>query len=217
VNDSLLAGLLGAGSPAGAGELPPWTLIVGVGGRALLPEEKVDVQEKDIREVAGQFSLELLAAIPGAITSQVRAALDGCRGEPHWKLAYKGGCQDIFFLTTLDKTPGFVETMLTTAEEAGYPVADVGVYIQPQHQGVAYHCEFTLPFAPGDGGEVARVTAVYERASERLIAQEAYFSRPYGAWADLVYERDARSATLLRNVKQVFDPNNVLNPGKLCF
>jgi FAD/FMN-containing dehydrogenase len=214
VNGRLLAGLLGAVAPA---ELPPWTLIVGVGGRALLPEEKVKVQEKDLRDVAGQFSLDLLSAVPGVMTSQVRAVLDGCCGEPHWKLAYKGGCQDIFFLTTLDKTPGFVETMLTTAEEAGYPVADVGVYIQPQHQGVAYHCEFTLPFAPGDGGEVARVTAVYERASERLIAQEAYFSRPYGAWADLVYERDARSATLLRNVKQVFDPNNVLNPGKLCF
>ena len=217
VNDSLLAGLLGAGAPTEAGLLPPWTLIVGVGGRARLPEEKVDVQEKDIRDVAGQFSLELVSAVPGVMTSQVRAALDGCCGEPHWKLAYKGGCRDIFFLTTLDKTPGFVETMLATAEEANYPSSDVGVYIQPQHQGVAYHCEFTLPFVPGDAGDVARAAAVYERASERLIAQGAYFSRPYGAWADLVYDRDPQSTTLLRNVKGVFDPNNVLNPGRLCF
>jgi FAD/FMN-containing dehydrogenase len=219
VNDSLLAGLLGAGAQVEAmrEELPPWTLIVGVGGRALLPEEKVDVQEKDIREVAGQFSLELLSAVPGATTGQVRAVLDGCCGEPHWKLGYKGGCQDIFFLTTLDKTRGFVATMLATAEEAKYPLADVGVYIQPQHQGVAYHCEFTLPFAPDDAREVARATALYERASERLIGQGAYFSRPYGAWAGPVYNRDAQSTTLLRNVKGVFDPNNVMNPGKLCF
>lgn len=219
VNDRLLAGLLGAGAQIEAvkGELPPWTLIVGVGGRALLSEERVEVQEKDIRDVAGQFSLDVLSAAPGATTSRVWAALDGCCGEPHWKLALKGGCQDIFFLTTLDKTPGFVATMLATAEEAKYPTTDIGVYIQPQHQGVAYHCEFTLPFVPDDAGEVARAKAVYERAGERLIAQGAYFSRPYGAWADLVYNRDAQSTTLLKNVKGVFDPNNVMNPGKLCF
>jgi FAD/FMN-containing dehydrogenase len=214
VNARLLAGLLGAGLPA---ELPPWTLIVGVGGRALLPEEKVEVQEKDLRDVAGQFSLRLLSAVPGATTNRVRAALDGCCGEPYWKLAHKGGCQDIFFLTTLDKTPGFVATMLATAEESKYPLADVGVYIQPQHQGVAYHCEFTLPYAPDDAEEAARARAVYELASGRLIGQGAYFSRPYGAWAKPVYDRDAQSTTLLRNVKGVFDPNNVMNPGKLCF
>lgn len=217
VNDRLLASLLGAGAQVTAEELPPWTLIVGVGGRALLAEEKVDVQEKDIRDVAQQFSLDLLPAVPGVMTGRVRGALDGCCAEPHWKLAHKGGCQDIFFLTTLDKTPGFVATMLATAEESKYPLTDVGVYIQPQHQGAAYHCEFTLPFAPGDAREVARVKAVYECASERLIGQGAYFSRPYGAWADLVYNRDAQSTRLLKNVKGVFDPNNVMNPGKLCF
>ena len=54
-------------------------------------------------------------------------------------------------------------------------------------------------------------------ASERLIGEGAYFSRPYGEWADKVYNRDAQSREALRVVKKILDPNNVLNPSKLCF
>ena len=45
----------------------------------------------------------------------------------------------------------------------------------------------------------------------------AYFSRPYGIWADMVYNSDARTTTVTQKIKQIFDPNNVMNPGKLCF
>ena len=49
------------------------------------------------------------------------------------------------------------------------------------------------------------------------MAEGAYFSRPYGEWADAVYNRDAASRDLLRAVKKILDPNNILNPSKLCF
>lgn len=65
--------------------------------------------------------------------------------------------------------------------------------------------------------ELARTKAVHTQIGERLIGQGAYFSRPYGSWADLVYNRDAQSTMLLRKIKGIFDPNNVMNPGKLCF
>jgi FAD/FMN-containing dehydrogenase len=45
----------------------------------------------------------------------------------------------------------------------------------------------------------------------------AFFSRPYGAWADLAYGRDAATTAALRKLKAIFDPANVMNPGKLCF
>jgi FAD/FMN-containing dehydrogenase len=198
-------------------ELPLWTLIIGVGGRALLPEERVAAAEKDISAEVAARGLRMLTAIPGVSTARVEAALNGLAGEPHWKLRYKGGVQDIFFHTPLDKAPGYLATMMAAAEAHKYPTTDVGVYLQPQHQGVAYHCEFSLPYDPTDPKETAKLRTLFTKASEQLIAQGAYFSRPYGEWADPVYNRDAQSTTALRTVKQILDPNNVLNPSKLCF
>ena len=53
--------------------------------------------------------------------------------------------------------------------------------------------------------------------SEELITMGAFFSRPYGPWADMVYRRATTYTTTLKEVKKVFDPNNILNPGKLCY
>ena len=47
------------------------------------------------------------------------------------------------------------------------------------------------------------------------MAHGAFFSRPYGTWAQLVRTRHAESIIALRKVKGIFDPNNVMNPGKL--
>ena len=220
VNNAYLATLVADDKAEIAGlrdELPLWTLIIGVGGRALFPEERVAVAEKDIASEVAARGLQLLRALPGLPTARVEAVLTGLAGEPHWKLRFKGGVQDVFFHTTLENAPAYLGTMLSAADAHKYPTADVGVYLQPQHQGVAYHCEFSLPYDPGDAGETAKLKALFTRTSERLIGQGAYFSRPYGEWADPVYNRDFQSTAALRTVKQILDPNNVLNPSKLCF
>jgi hypothetical protein len=198
-------------------DLPPWTVIIGLAGSALYPQERVEVQEKDLRKLAQEFGLQLVNGVAGLTHSNVANSVESISGEPYWKLKYKGGCEDIFFLTTMDKTPQFVKTVYCVAEACKYPVGDIGIYIQPQHHGVAQHVEFSLPFDPRDSREAAKVKEVYTRASHELIAQGAYFSRPYGLWADLVYSRDATATRVLRTVKHILDPKNVMNPGKLCF
>ena len=49
------------------------------------------------------------------------------------------------------------------------------------------------------------------------MAEGAYFSRPYGEWARPVYNRDAQPRTRFARSRGILDPNNILNPGKLCF
>ena len=107
--------------------------------------------------------------------------------------------------------------MLGLARELSYGTDRIGVYIQPQHQGVSQHVEFTIPYDEADSEDRAAAKRLFAAASERLVAQGAYFSRPYPPWADLVYSRDATATRVLRTVKQIVDPNNVMNPGKLCF
>ena len=67
-----------------------------------------------------------------------------------------------------------------------------------------------------DAGGVL-VHPTWERASEALMAHGAFFSRPYGTWADLTRTRCAENVVAMRKVKGIFDPNKVMNPGKLFF
>ncbi len=220
VNNACLAYILARSADGMASlkdTLPRWSVVAGITGGHILPRERVEGQEQDVRDVAQEFGLTLAQAVPGCRSSDLLKLILNSSSEPYWKLRYKGGSQELFFLTTLDKTPDHVDTMYAAANEKGYPVPDIGVYIQPVHQGVGCHCEFLLPFDRESEAEVLRTAALFREASQRLFNQKAYFSRPYGIWADMVYNADARTTMVAQKVKAIFDPNHVMNPGKLCF
>lgn len=216
-NLAMLMGRDAGGITALAGKLPRWMLLVGIAGRERLPEEKAAYQEKDISEMAQKCGLQLVPAVPGADGAEVLKAILGPGEEPYWKLAHKGGCQDLFFLNTLDKSPEFVKTMCSVAEAQGYSTSEIGIYIQPVQQGASCHIEFNLPFDRNSSAEAGRMKEIYVKASEEMLKQGAYYSRPYGIWSPLAFNRDAQTTVALRKIKRIFDPNNILNPGKLCF
>jgi FAD/FMN-containing dehydrogenase len=220
LNNFALASILGGGADViktRAAELPAWSLLVGIAGRERLPEERVEFQEKDIADIARQFDLELVPEIPGAGGTEVLQKILSPSQEPYWKLDYKGGCQDIFFLSTLDRTPGFIDAMYAVAKENQYPSSEIGVYLQPLHQGASCHCEFMLPYSRADSNERSYMREFFNKASVAMLRQGAFFSRPYGIWANMAYNRDAQTTEVLRKLKGIFDPHNVMNPGKLCF
>ena len=196
--------------------LPPWTVVVGITGGQILPREKVEAQENDIQDIAQNFGLKMVPAIADCRAGDLLGLIIKPSPEPYWKLRFKGGSQEIFFLTTLDKTPGFITTMYSAATDNRYPSSDIGVYLQPVHQGVGCHCEFILPFDLENQAEVLKTEKLFRDASLRLFKEKAYFSRPYGIWADMVYNADARTMVVTQKMKEIFDPNNVMNPGKLC-
>jgi FAD/FMN-containing dehydrogenase len=199
------------------GKLPPWVLLLNIAGYEYFPDDCVEVQEREIMDIAQEFGTQVVSSIHGIRNGQILEILNRPSNEPYWKLRNKGGCQDIFFLTTLDKTPELVNTMYSIAQQYGYSNSEIGSYIQPVHQGVCCHCEFSLPYEPGNSQESAKVKEILFEASRVLMNKGAFFSRPYGIWADLAFNRDAQSTIVLKKIKSIFDPNNVMNPGKLCF
>ncbi|MGB9879861.1 MAG: FAD-linked oxidase C-terminal domain-containing protein, partial [Anaerolineae bacterium] len=74
-----------------------------------------------------------------------------------------------------------------------------------------------LFYDPGDGKEVERARCLASMATKAFLDDGAFFSRPYGEHARDIMNRDAASLDVLRKLKGIFDPNNVMNPGKLCF
>jgi hypothetical protein len=131
-------------------------------------------------------------------------------------MKYKGAFQDIFFTTTLDKTPGHITCMDQLAKHR-YASTEMGIYLQPMVQGTSCHCEFNLMYDPSDRAQKADIQTMYSDASKGLAHDGAFFSRPYGVWADIVYGMNGGAAELLKKVKKMLDPEGILNPGKLCF
>jgi hypothetical protein len=103
------------------------------------------------------------------------------------------------------------------AAQHGYPMSDIGIYIQPIEHNRACHMEFTFFYNPADSSGKAHIADLYRQAALALLNQGAFFTRPYGELASMVYERASGYTMALKRVKKVFDPKNIMNPGNLCF
>ena len=196
---------------------PVWVLFFTISGYHYFPEERVAYRTEDMRGVAQRLGLEPVKRIGPFSAADVLRTARRTPGEPYWKLQSTGACEDIFFLATSDKLPGLVETMFSMAQEAGYPASDLGTYLQPLVQGTSFHCEFNLFYNPEDRRDVKRTRDLSTKATRRLMDEGAFFSRPHGENAGMVANRDAATVAALKKIKAIFDPNNIMNPGKLCF
>jgi FAD/FMN-containing dehydrogenase len=199
------------------GALPQWVLFSCLAGFTYYPEEKIAYQEKALVEEAKKAGLTLGDSVSGLSADELLKLVQKPSAEPYWKIRRKGACQDIFFLTTLDRVPQFIGVMQEKAGQYGYSARDIGVYVQPMVQGTCCQCEFDLFYDPRNAGEIRGIKELYNRAGEALMNAGAFFSRPYGTIVDEVYLRDAETTAALRKVKKIFDPNNIMNAGKLCF
>ncbi|RJP33566.1 MAG: FAD-binding oxidoreductase [Actinobacteria bacterium] len=207
-----------ADDPAGVEEVAamqaPWTVIYGVSGYEYLPEQRVAYQEKDLARHAQAAGVTAVPEVPGCPARKMERILAAPSPDPYYKAAPKGAFADIFFITTLDKAPSFLEVMEAEADKLGYPADRIGIYIQPIQQGRNVHLEFTLYYDPKDAG---KANELFSSASQALSAAGAFFSRPYGPWAELAYARCPDTVAALRKVKDMLDPDGILNRGKLCF
>jgi len=80
------------------------------------------------------------------------------------------------------------------------------------------HCAFDIYYNNENSSETERAKILNSKGSMALLKNGAYFSRPYGPFTTSVYEHTSPEIiSAMRKVKDIFDPNNVLNPGSLCF
>jgi hypothetical protein len=197
--------------------LPPWVVFFNLAGYDYLPEERVSYQIIDMQDVAQRIGVEPTKAIGKVSAAEILETVRRPSKEPHWKLHRKGACHDTFFLTLYDRLPDLIDIMHKVADEAGYPASDMGLYLQPIVQGTSCHCEFNLFYDPENERELVALKQLSSAAIPRLMANGAFFSRPYGESARTIINSDAASLAALKKIKAIFDPNNIMNPGKLCF
>ncbi len=204
-------------------QIPPWTLIMIISGLLRRPDEKIAYEEKALNEIIkNEFKdISLVDNLPGfpGIGKKVLSLLrkPWPDDETYWKNRWKGCCQSLFFITRPVLAPMFIKDVEEVSSRFDYSIKDIGIYFQPIEHNRACHLEFHFFYDPNNSSEVNKIKNLYNEAARVLLNHGAFFTRPYGDLAKLVYERAANYTITLKRVKKIFDPNNIMNPGNLCF
>ncbi len=200
-----------------AKKLPQFIAIYSISGRGDLAQDRIDYLEADIADIVKNFNVKLLNEIEGIPNEKIKEAFTKY-SKKYWKSRLRNGFQDLFFVTTLEKVPKYIDIVKEYLKSQKFPLDNLGIYIQPQTQGSNCHLEFDLLYNPNNKEEVELTKNVFSELSIKLMDAGAFFNRPYGSWADEMYKRvDPNISVALKKVKGIFDPDNVLNPGVLCF
>jgi FAD/FMN-containing dehydrogenase len=220
--DRTAAALLMANGDAGVFDrlrsaLPAYLCLQNIAGFERLPQERLQYHLHDIGEFARQFDLDFEEQIGTVAAGDLLTKATQPCGEIDWRDTLRGSSLSIFFISTLDRMPTFCRIFADTALEYGFSIADIGTYLQPIVQNHACHVEFILPFDPRSEAELDRMKQFERQAVIRLMQAGAFFSRPYGSAAELVWAQNPANYQLLKTLKGIFDPGRVLQRGKWGF
>ena len=204
-------------------ELPQYTLIFIVSGLLRRPEEKIAYEENFLNDVIRHEFPEIILTdgMPGfpKAADRMKEVLRTPWPEEktYWKSLPKGNYQSLFFTARPKDVPKYIDVVREVASEKGYPFEEIGIYEQPIEHNRACQLQFTFYYNAEEAGAEERVKEIFYAAFHALHAAGGYFTRPYGEMAQELYDKAASYRIALKKVKDIFDPNNIMNPGNLCF
>jgi FAD/FMN-containing dehydrogenase len=194
----------------------PWTLVLGISGHGMIADEELEYRVSDIRDIGSETNVDLQENFGAIRSSDIEDILNRSSRVPYWKFELTGNCFEVMFTTTLDRVQEFYDMFCDIAEECEFPVDQIGAYVQPMNQGTNTHVGLDIYYRLDEDTESA--ISLLAKGQRKLLDEGAYFSRPYGVITDAVFEKASpMTVTAMKRVKAIFDPNNILNPGTLCF
>jgi len=202
--------------------LSPWTLILNLAGGKRFPEERIAYEEEALNSLAvEQYIGDLPTTIPGitGVEKQFPEMFRNCwpSDKTYWKFAWKGASLDVFFLTVMNKAGELQQLINLIASKYDFSKDEIGYYIQPVERGRVCHFEANVFYKREDPEETDKMKALHSELLKGLFKADAFFSRPYGKAADMVYDKAANYKMAIKKVKEMFDPENIMAPERLSF
>ncbi len=218
INDKLFKAIF----PSKKGPTKKFILIYAINGYEWLPEEKLSYQTADCNEISINIGLVATDSIAGIEQKDMIPILDGQTVDPHPKYSDQTVATDIFYTTTLDRLPNHIAHVENFLEQHQFPLDRLNIYIQPVIQARATHLEFSLiADRPEMSNNISTsykfVSKIGKDIAEYAVLNGGFFSRPYKLVKEFAFAGHEVYMDGLRRLKKIFDPNDILNKGELCF
>ena len=200
-------------------KLPKWTMVIHLAALPHFPEEKVAYEEEALRAICGDMGLPLAQTVSGE--EGLDATLLDLILHP-WMALKKANFKGSFHPVCVYSKPGDIteieDTIFNLAQKYNYPPTDIGGYVLPIERGRSCYLEFDFHCDLEDASEVERVKTLWLQANKVCADKGALLAKPYGPCADIIYHRvNPTYLRIMKDWKKSLDPNNILNPGQLCF
>lgn len=198
--------------------LPQWVVVVNLSAIGPLPGEKIAYQELDLGDLVSSLGHRPVTSIEGATD------LDSILRDEFvlpWRMqkrfGFRGSCQQVLFPSAPDQVDKWQDIVVDTAKDHNYSPDDIGICLLPVERARAFYCYFDFHCAPTNPKDTGQTKRFIRQLSHNLADAGVFFDRPYGGWAELMYSRVGVYTDYLKKIKRELDPNNIMNPGKLCF
>jgi FAD/FMN-containing dehydrogenase len=213
-NNTYLAGLLaedGEAFEALKATLPPITGVMVLEGE----KERIEYQKLDLLDLAQKmnFKVEETLAADDKAGEKLLKEIDCPEGYGHFE-KLKGAYNAIPFMCMAMQLPIFGMVLGQMAGAFQYDPSNIGQLLLPVEPS-RYHFQYGFYSDPTNPADHLLVKKFFEVFSGTLIKMGGFFSRPYGEWADQLFQKATAYKALIKETKAVMDPDNIMNPGKL--
>ncbi|MHA1309861.1 MAG: FAD-binding oxidoreductase [Candidatus Helarchaeota archaeon] len=196
--------------------LPDWTMVLRVAG---YDEEELQVNLADLEDFKLSNSINTLEILTN-INNIEEIFLN------EFKLPnklinfryYQGHCQTISFYTEKDRIRDFDKQVEYVANNYNYPIDNLYGFIMPIEQGRTFYYEYNFHSDHNNVDDYFRIQKLYQEVCEIVINLGGIIDRPYGEYLiNLIYSKIPEYYNNILIIKNWFDPNNILNPGKIFY
>ena len=192
--------------------MPKWTYITTAIGLNYFPEMYMENQLLDMADIAAEYSLEFKYELDGVCNKAVMEALDSpSKPGAYWKAKKGNDVFDMFMLNTFDKAAPFTAIAEKSVEKCGLNADDLIVYVQASQMARNCQIEFVI------NADEQTADTLEQMLGIALLDNKAFFSRPYGKLVEEIYNRYEDQKRYMPLIKEFFDENNIMNPGKLVY
>ncbi len=187
LNKAALKNLLGEDK-----EYPNWALVVGFDGRKKL----TDHNENKVKALLSGYQCQPVDELNQALAEKL--------DEP-WMEASDNHTA---FFAIFSKTAELNKTADQAAQQAGIQESDVGKMLVSIDRGRAVYATYDW-FSAQDQAEAMT------QLNLALSDKGAFFDRPHGPLGRKIYTSIENHLPVLKHIKNMLDPDNILNPGRI--